>query len=196
MTMPEKPSRRRSATVRYSAPIKQRAVLVEPAGRHLVDDRRAAGREPHQVAVAAHAAPARRRRRARARHARTDAAPRRAPGSTICGRTQPIMSSSSARRGWPDTCTRWVRSVMTSTPWSTSPLMMRPTAFSLPGMVREEKITRSPLPKRHLGMLVLGDARERRARLALAAGAQRHHLVGRQMAVDVDAAEIACTPSR
>ena len=54
-------------------------------------------------------------------------------------------------------------------------------------MVREEKITRSPLRQRHLRMLVLGDARERRARLALAAGAERHHLVGRQMAVGVDA---------
>ena len=50
--------------------------------------------------------------------------------------------------------------------------------------------------QRHLGMLVGGDARERRARLALAAGAERHDLVGRQMAVDVHAAEIGCTPSR
>ena len=33
---------------------------------------------------------------------------------------------------------------MTSMPWSISPLMTRPTAFSLPGMVRAEKITRSP----------------------------------------------------
>ena len=39
-------------------------------------------------------------------------------------------------------------------------------------------------------MLVLGDARERGARLALAAGAQRHDLVGRQVAVGLDAAEI------
>ena len=54
---------------------------------------------------------------------------------------------------------------------------MRPTARSLPGMVREEKMTRSPLSSVHLGMLVLGDARERGARLALAAGAQQHHLV-------------------
>ena len=49
----------------------------------------------------------------------------------------------------------------------------------------------SPLRERHLGVLVLGDARERGARLALAAGAQRHDLVGRQVAVDLDAAEIA-----
>ena len=65
-------------------------------------------------------------------------------GMTIFGLTQPIISSSSARRGWPDTCTRCVRSVITSMPWSISPLMTRPTAFSLPGMVRAEKITRSP----------------------------------------------------
>ena len=100
------------------------------------------------------------------------------------------MSSSSARRGWPETCTRWVRSVMTSMPCLIRPLMMRPTAFSLPGMVREEKITRSPFDERDVGMLVLGDARQRRARLALAAGAERQHLVGRQIAVGVDAAEV------
>ena len=38
-------------------------------------------------------------------------------------------------------------------------------------------------------MIVVGDARQRRARLALAAGAQRQHLVRRQMAVDIRAAE-------
>ena len=68
--------------------------------------------------------------------------------------------------------------------------MTRPTAFSLPGMVREEKITRSPRRERDLGMLVLGDARERRARLALAAGAERHDLVGRQIAVGIHRPEI------
>ena len=52
--------------------------------------------------------------------------------------------------------------------------MTRPTAFSLPGMVREEKITVSPRDERHFRMLVLGDARQRGARLALAAGAERH----------------------
>ena len=46
------------------------------------------------------------------------------------------------------------------------------------------------LRQRHLRVLVLGDARDRGARLALAAGAQRHHLVARQIAVGLDAAEI------
>ena len=55
-------------------------------------------------------------------------------------------------------------------------------------MARDEKITRSPFDERHLGMLVLGDAGERCARLALAAGAERHDLVGRQVAVGVDIA--------
>ena len=55
------------------------------------------------------------------------------------------MSRNSSRRGWPETWTRWVRSVMTSMPCVIRPLMMAPTAFSLPGMVREEKITQSPL---------------------------------------------------
>ena len=63
--------------------------------------------------------------RAPARRARPDAAASPCTGMRICGLTQPIMSSSSARRGWPETCTRWVRSVMTSTPWSIRPLMMR-----------------------------------------------------------------------
>ena len=46
------------------------------------------------------------------------------------------------------------------------------------------------LVQRDLRMVVIGDARQRRARLALAAGAQRQHLVGRQMAIDIGAAEI------
>ena len=49
--------------------------------------------------------------------------------------------------------------------------------------------------ERDLGMVVLRDAGERRARLALAAGTERQHLVRREMAVEVGAAEF-CTPSR
>src|SRR4029078_1125922 len=41
--------------------------------------------------------------------------------------------------------------------------------------------------QRDLWVLVLGDTGERCARFALAAGAQTHHLVRWQMAVDVDA---------
>ena len=80
--------------------------------------------------------------------------------------------------------------MITSTPWATRPLITRPMAFSLPGMAREEKITRSPRVERDLGMLVLGDARQGRARLALAAGAQGQDLVGRQVAVALGAAKI------
>ena len=68
--------------------------------------------------------------------------------------------------------------------------MTRPTAFSLPGMVREEKITRSPLPRVTSGCSSWAMRDERRARLALAAGAQRHHLVGRQVAVGIGAAKL------
>ena len=100
-------------------------------------------------------------------------------------------SSSSARRGWPETCTRCVRSVMTSMPWSIRPLMTRADRLLVAGNGARGEDHRSPLRQRHLGMLVLGDARERGARLALAAGAQRHHLVGRQIAVDLHAAELA-----
>ena len=76
---------------------------------------------------------------------------------------------------------------MTSRPRETSPLITRMTAFSLPGMAREEKMTRSPGEKRHLRMIVLGDTGERGARLALAAGTQRHDFVGRQIAEDLGA---------
>ena len=101
------------------------------------------------------------------------------------------MSSSSARRGWPETCTRWVRSVMTSTPWSTSPLMTRADRLLVAGDgARGEDHAVALATASTSGCSSCGDARQRRARLALAAGAERHHLVGRQMAVDVHAAEI------
>ena len=61
-----------------------------------------------------------------------------------------------------------------------APLMILPTAFSLPGMVREEKTTTSPRRQRGDRVLVLGDARQRGARLALAAGGERENLVARQ----------------
>ena len=74
---------------------------------------------------------------------------------------------------------------------------MRPTAFSLPGMVRAEKITVSPRDSVTSGCWSSAMRAKRRARLALAAGAQRHDLVGRQIAVGIhrperlDAFEIA-----
>ena len=39
-------------------------------------------------------------------------------------------------------------------------------------------------------MVVIGDTRKGRARLALAAGTQRQHLVGREMPVELGASEI------
>ena len=41
-----------------------------------------------------------------------------------------------------------------------------------------------------IGMIAVSDARKRRAWLPLAAGTERNHLVGRQIAVDVDVAKI------
>ena len=64
------------------------------------------------------------------------------------------------------------------------------TAFSLPGIAREEKITRSPRESATVGMVVLRDTCQRRARLALTAGAEREHLVRRQVPIDVDRAKI------
>ncbi len=46
-------------------------------------------------------------------------------------------------------------------------------AFSLPGMVREEKTSEVALVERDVRVLVVGDARHGGARLALAAGAEQ-----------------------
>ena len=63
-----------------------------------------------------------------------------------------------------------------------SALCSRPIAFSLPGMMRDEKITTSPSSSTMLRMVVAGDAGQRGARLALAAGADQHDLVARHVA--------------
>ena len=68
----------------------------------------------------------------------------------------------------------------TSTPAVTKALMILPTAFSLPGMVRDEKITVSPAFNSARRMVVGSDARERRARLALAAGGEGQNPLARQ----------------
>ena len=64
----------------------------------------------------------------------------------IRGRSHAAYKSAPVRRGADGrrTCTKRVRSVTTSMPWATRPLMILPTAFSFPGIVREEKTTMSP----------------------------------------------------
>ena len=57
--------------------------------------------------------------------------------------------------------------------------MIRPIATSLPGMIRDEKMTVSPSPSLS-SWLPEGDAAERRARLALPAGGDDQHLIARQ----------------
>ncbi len=66
-------------------------------------------------------------------------------GTATWGRSQRYMRRSSSRLGWPETCTKASPSVRISQPLRARLFWMRPTAFSLPGIVREEKITRSPL---------------------------------------------------
>ena len=110
-------------------------------------------------------------------------------GSTICGRTQRSMSSSSAWRGWPETCTRCVRSVITSTPRTISPLITRADRLFVAGNGARGEDHAVAAVEGDLRMIVARDARQRGARLALAAGAQRQHLVGRQIAVGFEAAE-------
>ena len=57
--------------------------------------------------------------------------------------------------------------------------MIRPIATSLPGMIRDEKITVSPSVSLS-SWLPDGDPAERRARLALAAGGDDQHILARQ----------------
>ena len=66
-------------------------------------------------------------------------------GTAIFGLIHAYMCFSSSRRGCPVTCTSASVSVMRSTPSRASPFWTRATGFSLPGIVRDEKITRSPL---------------------------------------------------
>ena len=63
-------------------------------------------------------------------------------------------------------------------------------------MVREEKITLSPGVERHVLMLVARDARQRGARLALAAGAEHHHLVAAGVAKPFSSWMEGLEPSR
>ena len=70
---------------------------------------------------------------------------------------------------------------MISTPICASLFCRRPIARSLPGNDARRKDHRVAGLEHDLGMLVLGDAPQRGARLALAAGADQHHLVARQI---------------
>ena len=151
------------------------AVEHEPADAHLVDLLRLARREADHVAVLLDHRMRRRRGRAPAGHARRGAALRRGPERR--SRAGPICTSgsSSGRPGWPETWTCACFSVTICTPRSDSWFMMRPIATSLPGMIRDEKITVSPSPS-FSSCVPPSDAPERGARLALPAGRDDQHL--------------------
>jgi hypothetical protein len=68
------------------------------------------------------------------------------------------------------------------TPWSIRPFMISRIAFSLPGMVRDEKTTYRRRPATHCAF-VPGDLGKRRPRLALAAGQDDDDLVARDIAI-------------
>jgi len=153
------------------------AVLVEPARRQFADDAGVAGPELDQIAmrqISTFAHPS-------ARQLGMFRQMQRFPctGISSCGRTQEIMSRNSSRRGdrkhAPD---RAVGDDVNA--WLTRPLMMAPTAFSLPGIGAGRKdhachpCSASPADGRHWRCA------QRRARLALASRAQRQHLVRRK----------------
>ena len=121
--------------------------------------------------------------------ARRGAAPRRAPGRRSAAASTHTCCSISSRRGWPETWTSASRSVRTSTPLRISELMMRADRLLVAGDGARGEDHEVARGERHVRMLVLGDAGQRGARLALAAGQQRHDLVARQVAVGVRAAE-------
>ena len=97
----------------------------------------------------------------------------------ISGRIHLYMRRVRAGPGWPETWTCAWRSVIMPTPLAASSFWMRPIAISLPGICLEEKTTVSPSVIAEL-VLAERDARERRARLALPAGGDDHHLARRQ----------------
>ena len=187
--MPAKLRRRRSATVRASRRDQQRAVLVEPRRRHLVDHAGRAGREPHQIAVAA-------------QHDLADAGRARELG--VLGEMQRLaMHRNGDARAHPAVKLRHLGAArmagdvhqMGAVGDDLDALPDQPVDHLADRLLVARDGARGKdhqvaLAKRHLRVLVLGDARERGARLALAAGAQRHDLVGRQIAVGLDAAEI------
>ena len=79
---------------------------------------------------------------------------------------------------------------MTSIPLRDQAVDDRPHRLLVAGDGARGKDHAVALVERHLRMIVIGDARERRARLALAAGTQRQHLVRRKMAVEIGPAKI------
>ena len=81
------------------------------------------------------------------------------------------MRSSSARP-WPETCTGALSSCSTSAPDRARRLIASWTRSSFPGIGFAEMITVSPASTVTCGMVVVRDARHRRHRLALAAGAE------------------------
>ena len=170
----------------------ERAVLIEPARGHLVDDLGAVLREADQVAVAAD------------QHMRDASA---AAELGVLGKMQRFAMGRD-QDFWPHPgdhveefgAARMARDVDEMGAVGDDFDALADQAVDHPGhglLVAGNgaggKDHAVALGQRDLGMLILGDARQRRARLALAAGAQRQHLVGRQIAVAVHAAEILHT---
>ena len=164
----------------------QRAVLVEPRGRYLVDHARRAGREAHQIAVAA-------------QNDLGDAGRARELG--VLGEMQrlavhrngdarlhpaiKLRHLGAARMAGDVHQMRAVGDDLDALPHQPVDELADRLLVARDGARGEDH--QVALRERHLGVLVLGDARERGARLALAAGAQRHDLVVRQVAIGLDA---------
>ena len=90
---------------------------------------------------------------------------------TSAGRAPSIVRSSSALP-WPETCTGAISWCRTSAPDFASRLIASWTRSSFPGTGLAEMITVSPALDLHRRVVVVGDPRQRRERLALAAGAE------------------------
>ncbi len=144
-TTPANDMRRRSDDRARLVGLEQDAVLVEAAVRQLVDHAGIAGAELHQVAVLAddhlrHAGLAREIRmlgQVQRLAMRRDQDLRLHPGDHVAQFVAARMAGDVHQM-------RAVGDDLDALA-STRPLMMLPTAFSLPGIVRDEKITRSPL---------------------------------------------------
>ena len=172
-TLPSMPTRRRCCSAVAADRQQALAVAGEAADRHLVDDRGAAAVEPHHVAVLdderlRHLAVA-----ARARHARSGGAPRHAPGSAICGRTIWYMRTSSSRAGWPETWTKW-SSLGHDLDAEPHQRVLQPAdRLLVAGDDARGEDHGVAVLEHDVRVVVAGDAGQRGARLALAAGADQ-----------------------
>ncbi|MGY3514264.1 hypothetical protein ACVIQY_007239 [Bradyrhizobium sp. USDA 3051] len=168
--------------------LQNRAVLVETARRHLPNDAGIAGAELDEIAVAAD------------QHAR-HAGGTRELGVLVQVQGLAMDGDQELRPGPGDHVAQFVAAGMTGDmdqlvavgddlhALQDQAIDDGPDRLLVAGNGARGEDDAVATVERDLGMVVIGDARQRGTRLALAAGAERQHLVLRQMTVDLGGAE-------